>query len=153
MATNKTVYTLDLDTSRLINNYKAALKEMQNAGVATDVTKGLESQLKKLEEEYNVLANAGKAGFTNTSQITNFNKRVEKLMTSFRGFETNLSGISDKIGQVGKNAQKAGQKLQNAFSKVGFKDAAQQMQAVLSATDREAKLTEIVNEELINNMI
>lgn len=148
MATNKTVYTLDLDTSRLINNYKAALKEMQKAGVATDVTKGLENQLKKLEEEYNVLANAGKAGFTNTSQITNFNKRVEKLMTSFRGFETNLSGISDKIGQVGKNAQKAGQKLQNAFSKVGFKDAAQQMQAVLSATDREAKLTEIVNEEL-----
>jgi hypothetical protein len=43
MAANKTVYTLDLDTSRLINNYKAALKEMQNAGVSTDITKGLEN--------------------------------------------------------------------------------------------------------------
>ena len=148
MAANKTVYTLDLDTSRLINNYKAALKEMQNAGVSTDITKGLETQLKKLESEYNVLANAGKAGFTNTTQITNFNKRVEKLMASFRGFETELSGVSGKIREVAQNSQKAGQKLQNAFSRVGFKDAAQQMQAVLSATDREAKLTEVVNEEL-----
>ena len=148
MGANKTVYTLDLDTSRLINNYKAALKEMKNAGVATDITKGLEDQLKKLETEYNVLANAGKAGFTNTTQITNFNKRVEKLMTSFRGFETELGGVSGKIREVAQNAQKAGQKLQNAFSRVGFKDAAQQMQAVLSATDREAKLTEVVNEEL-----
>jgi hypothetical protein len=45
---NKTVYTLDLDTSKLISKYKDAISEMEKAGVATDVTKGLSKSLEKL---------------------------------------------------------------------------------------------------------
>ena len=145
---NKTVYTLDLDTSKLINKYKGAINEMEKAGVSTDITKGLSKSLEKLEKEYQSLENAGKAGFTNSKQIESFQKKVEKLMASFRGFETELGGVSEKIGKVAEKSDKAGKKLQSAFSKLGFKDAAKAMNDVVNATDKEAKLSELVESEL-----
>lgn len=145
---NKTVYTLDLDTSKLINKYKGAISEMEKAGVSTDITKGLTKSLEKLEKEYQSLENAGKAGFTNSKQIESFQKKVEKLMASFRGFETELGGVSEKIGKVTEKSDKAGKKLQGAFSKLGFKDAAKAMNDVVNATDKEAKLSELVESEL-----
>lgn len=147
---NKTVYTLDLDTSKLISKYKDAISEMEKAGVATDVTKGLSKSLEKLQKEYESLSTAGKAGFTNSKQIENFQKRVEKLMTSFRGFETELGDVGDKINNVAKKSTEAGKKLQNAFGKLGFKDSAKVMNEVVKATDKEAKLGEIVEAELKN---
>ena len=148
MAGNKTVYTLDLDTSKLISKYKDAISQMEKAGVSGDITKGLTQGLEKLEKEYKNLETAGKAGFTNSKQIENFQKRVEKLMTSFRGFESELGGVSKKIGDVAKKSSDASKKLSGAFSKFGFKDVAKQMDAINNATDREAKLGEIVKAEL-----
>lgn len=148
MAGNKTVYTLDLDTSKLISKYKDAISQMEKAGVSGDITKGLTQGLEKLEKEYKSLETAGKAGFTNSKQIENFQKRVEKLMTSFRGFESELGGVSKKIEDVAKKSSEANKKLSGAFSKFGFKDVAKQMDAINNATDREAKLSEIVKTEL-----
>ena len=148
MAGNKTVYTLDLDTSKLISKYKDAISQMEKAGVSGDITKGLTQGLEKLEKEYKSLETAGKAGFTNSKQIENFQKRVEKLMTSFRGFETELDGVGEKIGKIAKKSEEANKKLSGAFSKFGFKDVAKQMDAINNATDREAKLSEIVKTEL-----
>lgn len=148
MAGNKTVYTLDLDTSKLISKYKDAISQMEKAGVSGDITKGLTQGLEKLEKEYQDLEKAGKAGFTNSKQIENFQKRVEKLMTSFRGFESELGGVSKKIEDVAKKSSDASKKLSGAFSKFGFKDVAKQMDAINNATDREAKLSEIVKAEL-----
>ena len=145
---NKTVYTLDLDTSKLISKYKDAISEMEKAGVSTDVTKGLSKSLEKLSKEYESLSTAGKAGFTNSKQIESFQKRVEKLMASFRGFETELGDVGDRINSVAKKSTEAGKKLQNAFGKLGFKDSAKAMDEVVKATDREAKLSEIVEAEL-----
>ena len=145
---NKTVYTLDLDTSKLISKYKDAISEMEKAGVSTDVTKGLSKSLEKLSKEYESLSTAGKAGFTNSKQIESFQKRVEKLMASFRGFETELGDVGDRINNVAKKSTEAGKKLQNAFGKLGFKDSAKAMDEVVKATDREAKLSEIVEAEL-----
>lgn len=148
MAGNKTVYTLDLDTSKLISKYKDAISQMEKAGVSGDITKGLTQGLEKLAKEYKGLETAGKAGFTNSKQIENFQKRVEKLMTSFRGFESELGGVSKKIEDVAKKSSDASKKLSSAFSKFGFKDVAKQMDAINNATDREAKLSEIVKAEL-----
>jgi methyl-accepting chemotaxis protein len=75
---------------------------------------------------------------------------VEKLMTSFRGFETELGDVGDKINNVAKKSTEAGKKLQNAFGKLGFKDSAKVMNEVVKATDKEAKLGEIVEAELKN---
>lgn len=148
MAGNKTVYTLDLDTSKLISKYKDAISQMEKAGVSGDITKGLTQGLEKLEKEYKNLETAGKAGFTNSKQIENFQKRVEKLMTSFRGFESELGGVGDKIGKIAKKSEEANKKLSGAFSKFGFKDVAKQMNEINKATDKEAKLSDIVKAEL-----
>lgn len=148
MAGNKTVYTLDLDTSKLISKYKDAISQMEKAGVSGDITKGLTQGLEKLAKEYKGLETAGKAGFTNSKQIENFQKRVEKLMASFRGFEKELDGVGEKIGKVSKKSEEASKKLSGAFSKFGFKDVAKQMDEINKATDREAKLSEIVKTEL-----
>jgi methyl-accepting chemotaxis protein len=69
-------------------------------------------------------------------------------MTSFRGFETQLSGVSEKIGKVASKSEEARKKLESAFVKLGFKDSAKAINDIATATDKEAKLTEIVNAEL-----
>lgn len=148
MGSNKTVYTLDLDTSKLISKYKDAISQMEKAGVSTDLTKGLSKSLQKLEDEYKRLEGVGKAGFTNSKQINNFQRNVEKLMASFRGFENQLDTVNDDIGAIGKSAEQASKRLSKAFSKLGFGDAEKHTQALIQATDREAKLGEIVNNEL-----
>lgn len=145
---SKQVYTLDLDSSRLISGYKNAIKQMEQAGVSADITKGLTSSLKKLQDQYEKLEAEGKAGFTNSKDIGNYQKRVERLMTSFRGFETQLSGVSEKIGKVASKSEEARKKLESAFVKLGFKDSAKAINDIATATDKEAKLTEIVNAEL-----
>ena len=145
---SKQVYTLDLDSSRLISGYKNAIKQMEQAGVSADITKGLTSSLKKLQDQYEKLEAEGKAGFTNSKDIGNYQKRVERLMTSFRGFETQLGGVSEKIAKVASKSEEARKRLESAFVKLGFKDSAKAINEIATATDKEAKLTEIVNAEL-----
>lgn len=145
---NRQVYTIDINTSGLISGYKNAIKQMEQAGVSADVTKGLTSSLKKLEEQYERLSNEGKAGFTNSKDIENYQKRVERLLTSFRGFETQLGSVGGRIEKVSFKLKEVKKNLESAFVKLNFKNATSAMEQIASATDKEAKLTEIVNKEL-----
>jgi hypothetical protein len=55
MAANKTVYTLDLDSTGLVQGYKRALKEMENAGYSVQVTGNISKELDKLIKDYDIL--------------------------------------------------------------------------------------------------
>ena len=145
---NKQVYTIDINTSGLISGYKSAIKQMEQAGVSSDVTKGLTSSLKKLEKSFETLSNEGKAGFTNSKEIENYQKRVERLFASFRGFETQLEGVGGKIEKVSSKLREVKKNLESAFVKLNFKNVTDAMKDITSATDKEAKLTEIVKKEL-----
>lgn len=145
---NRQVFTLDIETSGLISGYKNAIKQMEQAGVSADVTKGLTSSLKKLEEQYERLSNEGKAGFTNSREIENFKKRVDRLMGSFRGLETSLEKVGGDIGKLAAKSKDAGVKIEKAFNKLGFKNIDTSMKNILQSEDKIKATSTVIEKEL-----
>lgn len=144
----KQVYTLDLKTSGLISGYKNAIKQMEQAGASADITKGLTTSLNKLEEKYRQLKAEGEAGFTNSKDIENYRKRVDRLMSSFRTFEVSLSNVGGNIGKLATRSKEAGVKIEKAFSNLKISDSAKAMNEVLAAEDKIKAASQIIEKEL-----
>lgn len=132
----KHTYEIDINTSGLISGYKNALKQMEQAGVSTDITKGLATSLKKLEDQFKNLEDEGKRGFTNSKDIENYRKRFDKLLNSLRGFEGQMSRVGVDISDVMKKSAAATQKLNDAFKNLNVKNIDQAMNSVLNSTDK-----------------
>ena len=118
----KHTYEIDINTSGLISGYKNALKQMEQAGVSTDITKGLTTSLKKLENQFKSLEDEGKRGFTNSRDIENYRNRFDKLLNSLRGFEGQMSRVGVDISEIMKKSAAATQKLNDAFKNIGVKN-------------------------------
>lgn len=132
----KHTYEIDINTSGLISGYKNALKQMEQAGVSTDITKGLTTSLKKLENQFKSLEDEGKRGFTNSRDIENYKNRFDKLLNSLRGFEGQMSRVGVDISDIMKKSAAATQKLNDAFKNIGVKNLDQAMNSVLNSTDK-----------------
>ena len=149
---NKQVYTLDINTSGLISGYKNAIKQMEQAGASADVTKGLTASLKKLEDQYERLSNEGKAGFTNSREIDSFKKRVDRLMSSFRGFEASLDKVGGDVSKLAVKSKDAGAKIEKAFNKLGFKNVDLAMKNILASEDKIKATSTVIEKELADRV-
>lgn len=121
---------------------------MEQAGTSADITKGLTASLKNLEEQYQKLEAEGKVGFTNSKEIDNFKKRIDKLMKSFSGFELSLESVSGNTTKLATKAKDAGLKIKNAFEKLNVKDSVQAMNQVLAAEDKIKAVSQVIEREL-----
>ena len=145
---NKTVYTLDIDTKPLVNGYKAAIKQMEDAGVSSKITGKLTDQLTKLEQQYKSLALQGQAGFKTPKEIASYEQKVSKLMASFRTLETEMGNVGKSIKGVAEASSKAHEKLAKTFSNLGFESAVVQAQKLEKAENKTAAAEKMVKEEI-----
>lgn len=148
MATNKATYKISLDTTEFISNYENAIERMKEVGFSSKITDGLTKRLNKLKEAYNDLATEGEAGFTNQKDLNNFTKRVEKLLASFRGFETRISKINERVSGLSENGIKATDKLKTALDRLKLTETAEKTKEIANATDKRAAAEKILKEEL-----
>lgn len=149
---NKHVYELDIKTEGLISGYKNALKQMQQAGVSANVTKGLTDSLKKLETQYERLAEEGKRGFTNSRDIENYKKRVDSLMRSFQNYEGSLSRVGVDISDVMKRSRDAADRLNKALNSFNMKNVDTAMHSILGSTDKMKAASTALKKELADRV-
>ena len=145
---NKHVYELDIKTEGLISGYKNALKQMQQAGVSADVTKGLTDSLKKLETQYERLSAEGKRGFTNSKDIDNYKKRVDNLMRSFQMYEGSLSQVGVDISRVLERSRDSLEGLRRAFNSLNFKNVDKSLNNILGSQDKMKAASNELEKEL-----
>lgn len=132
----KHTYEIDINTSGLISGYKSALKQMEQAGVSTDVTKGLTDSLKKLETQYERLAEEGKRGFANSKDLDNYRKRVDNLMRNFQMYEGSLSKVGVDISKVLERSRDSFDRLNRAFNALNFKNVDKSLNNILGSQDK-----------------
>lgn len=83
---------LKLDASDVVKNYRAAITAMEQAGAKSSITSGLTKSLDRLEQRFKDLANEGALGKETSSEIENFQKRVNSTYSS--------------LGQLGKEMER-----------------------------------------------
>ena len=121
---------------------------MEQAGASADVTKGLQDSLKKLETQYERLEKEGKEGFTNSKQVDEYRKRVDKLMNSFKNYERSLGQVGVDITDVMKKSKEVSARLAAAFKNLGFKDIDKATQRILSSQNKLTDSNKVLDKEL-----
>lgn len=144
----KTVYTLDINTAPLVNGYKNAIKQMEQAGVSSKITEKLSTSLAKLESQYKSLSIEAQAGFKTPREILLFEQKVNKLFSAFRGLEVEFDNVGAKLKSVGNLAQQAQQKLQTTFTNLGIKDAANWAEKVAQSENKVVTAEKLIKNEL-----
>ena len=148
MAANKTVYTLDLDSTGLVQGYKRALKEMENAGYSVQVTGNISKELDKLIKDYDILKKQAQNGFTNPKEIAAFNDSMNKLIGKFGKIDTLIGAAGTDLKQMVDRIKLSVSGLSDIFTKAGFQNAKKLTDDIVAATNKNEVAEKALNEEL-----
>lgn len=145
---NKTVYTLDLDSTGLVQGYKRALKEMENAGYSVQVTGNISKELDKLIKEYDILKKQAQDGFTNPKEIAAFNDSMNKLIGKFGKLDTLIGAAGTDLKQMVDRIKLSVSSLSDIFTKAGFSNVKKITDDIVAATNKNEVAEKALNEEL-----
>lgn len=145
---NKTVYTLDLDSTGLVQGYKRALKEMENAGYSVQVTGNISKELDKLIKEYDILKKQAQDGFTNPKEIAAFNESMNKLIGKFGKLDTLIGAAGTDLKQMVDRIKVSVSSLSDIFTKAGFSNVKKITDDIVAATNKNEVAEKALNEEL-----
>lgn len=148
MAANKTVYTLDLDSTGLVQGYKRALKEMENAGYSVQVTGNISKELDKLIKDYDILKKQAQNGFTNPKEIAAFNDSMNKLIGKFGKIDTLIGAAGTDLKQMVDRIKLSVSGLSDIFTKAGFSNVKKITDDIVAATNKNEVAEKALNEEL-----
>ena len=148
MANNKTVYSLDLDATGLVQGYQKALKEMENAGYSVQVTGNIRKELEKLVADYDVLKKQAKAGFSNPREVATFTENMNKLIDKFSKLDSMVGNASTSLVQMYDKVKQSMAKLSNVFSSRGFTEVKKITEDIVAATNKEEVIVKTLNTEL-----
>lgn len=148
MAANKTVYTLDLDSTGLVQGYKRALKEMENAGYSVQVTGNISKELDKLIKDYDILKKQAQNGFTNPKEIAAFNDSMNKLIGKFGKLDTLIGAAGTDLKQMVDRIKLSVSGLSDIFTKAGFSNVKKITDDIVAATNKNEVAEKALNEEL-----
>lgn len=148
MAANKTVYTLDLDSTGLVQGYKRALKEMENAGYSVQVTGNISKELDKLIKDYDILKKQAQNGFTNPKEIAAFNDSMNKLIGKFGKLDTLIGAAGTDLKQMVDRIKLSVGSLSDIFTKAGFQNVKKLTDDIVAATNKNEVAEKALNEEL-----
>ena len=145
---NKTVYTLDLDSTGLVQGYKRALKEMENAGYSVQVTGNISKELDKLIKDYDILKKQAQNGFTNPKEIAAFNDSMNKLIGKFGKLDTLIGAAGTDLKQMIDRIKLSVSGLSDIFTKAGFSNVKKITDDIVAATNKSEVAEKALNEEL-----
>lgn len=141
------VYSLKLDVSDLINNYRKAIDEMSKGGIQPKAIKQLTAALDKLEDKTKLVQSEGAAGFKGEGGLESYRKRVDRLLISFGQMDREIGKINTKISTFKSQAEVAGEKVKKAFTNLGIQDVEGAFQRVLQSENKQAAAEKEINQE------
>ena len=145
---NKTVYSIDLDTTSLVSSYRRALKEMEAAGYSSDALSPINKGLEKLEKQYAKLKQQGEKGFTNGKDIEKYQENVNALVLNFKDLERQFKNLAVDVKDLSGKTKTAIAGLNSIFNSAGFKNIDKVMKNILVASDKQAAVNKEINAEL-----
>ena len=145
---NKTVYSIDLDTTSLVSSYKRALKEMEAAGYSSDALSPINKGLERLEKQYAKLKQQGEKGFTSGKDIEKYQQDVNTLVLNFKDLERQFKNLGADVKDLSGKTKTALAGLNSVFNSAGFKNIDKVMKNILVASDKQAAINKEINAEL-----